>query len=169
MKKLLLIMAVSACASVARAEYATYSYLARVDELGSDCTAATLSVYNAADNTVLSQNITSENFDTKGKAPSKSINFTSDETQPKTVYCIITTTTAEGDKTWKSADLAYSTDDSTTYYTPMYNPETYRQMSWTFGSNPTSNGWTVATVPEPTSGLLMLLGMAGLALRRRRA
>ena len=27
--------------------------------------------------------------------------------------------------------------------------------------------WTVA--PEPTSGLLMLLGMAGLALRRRRA
>jgi len=27
--------------------------------------------------------------------------------------------------------------------------------------------WTA--VPEPTSGLLMLLGMAGLALRRRRA
>ena len=31
-------------------------------------------------------------------------------------------------------------------------------------------GWTVTgAVPEPTSGLLMLLGMAGLALRRRRA
>ena len=30
-------------------------------------------------------------------------------------------------------------------------------------------GWTVAAVPEPTSGLLMLLGFAGLALRRRRA
>ena len=30
-------------------------------------------------------------------------------------------------------------------------------------------GWTVAPVPEPTSGLLMLLGMAGLALRRKRA
>jgi hypothetical protein len=32
----------------------------------------------------------------------------------------------------------------------------------------TSGGYTVA-VPEPTSGLLMLVGLAGLALRRRRA
>ena len=30
-------------------------------------------------------------------------------------------------------------------------------------------GWTSSAVPEPTSGLLMLLGVAGLALRRRRA
>lgn len=35
----------------------------------------------------------------------------------------------------------------------------------------TQGGYTVAaaSVPEPTSGLLILLGMAGLALRRRRA
>jgi len=32
----------------------------------------------------------------------------------------------------------------------------------------TSAGW-YSSVPEPTSGLLLLLGMAGLALRRRRA
>ena len=33
----------------------------------------------------------------------------------------------------------------------------------------TSVAWASTAVPEPTSGLLMLLGMAGLALRRRRA
>lgn len=37
------------------------------------------------------------------------------------------------------------------------------------GDFSTSPAWQPAGVPEPTSGLLMLLGVAGLALRRRRA
>ena len=38
------------------------------------------------------------------------------------------------------------------------------------GSGAAITGWTSAqAVPEPTSGLLLLLGMAGLALRRKRA
>ena len=41
----------------------------------------------------------------------------------------------------------------------------FKAGSATFGSS----GWYTQSVPEPTSGLLILLGMAGLALRRRRA
>ena len=32
-----------------------------------------------------------------------------------------------------------------------------------------ATAWSTAAVPEPTSGLLMLLGLAGLALKRKRA
>lgn len=40
----------------------------------------------------------------------------------------------------------------------------------TWDSTTYSSGtWTAASVPEPTSGLLMLLGMAGLVLKRKRA
>lgn len=44
-------------------------------------------------------------------------------------------------------------------------------VSWASDAYSQSNWHAVSTssVPEPTSGLLMLLGMAGLALRRRRA
>ena len=41
-------------------------------------------------------------------------------------------------------------------------------LSMTFGSL-ASNTWNSMAVPEPTSGLLMLVGLAALALRRRRS
>ena len=45
---------------------------------------------------------------------------------------------------------------------------TSQNASFMFGSQ-ASQTWYAVAVPEPTSGLLMLLGMAGLALRRKRA
>ena len=44
-------------------------------------------------------------------------------------------------------------------------------IDWSGTAYVTSGGYTVAVgaVPEPTSGLLLLLGMAGLALKRKRA
>lgn len=68
--------------------------------------------------------------------------------------------------------------DSTQYYvTAAKNLGTSAgdsNASIAFGTQKTLSqnaaNWTaIETIPEPTSGLLMLLGMAGLALRRRRA
>jgi hypothetical protein len=42
-------------------------------------------------------------------------------------------------------------------------------MSYTNLSANAQTAWTAVTVPEPTSGLLLLLGVAGLALKRKRA
>ena len=73
-------------------------------------------------------------------------------------------------------DTATITDESKYYIT---NTKDFTTMAGTssasvgFMSQKTASqaaaGWTTVTVPEPTSGLLMFLGMAGLALRRRRA
>ena len=63
---------------------------------------------------------------------------------------------------------------NTKYYFTTSEATTY-SINLTGGAGLTSSGhgtWSAGdwkAVPEPTSGLLMLLGMAGLALRRRRA
>ena len=60
-----------------------------------------------------------------------------------------------------------------TAYAMMSDPnKEYSSMAAKFTTSATfsaSTPWVSTSVPEPTSGLLMLLGVAGLALRRRRA
>lgn len=41
-------------------------------------------------------------------------------------------------------------------------------ISWV-GTNAAQGSWSPINVPEPTSGLLLLIGMSGLALKRKRA
>lgn len=66
------------------------------------------------------------------------------------------------------ADSAVSWTAATDVSGSFYEPPA---SGTAFGLNAASfaNSGTIAGVPEPTSGLLMLVGLAGLALRRRRA
>ena len=74
-------------------------------------------------------------------------------------------------------DTATVTDSSKFYLTATKSLSTYSGADDTVGvkwssqatASKAATGWASASVPEPTSGLLMLLGMAGLALRRKRA
>ena len=78
-------------------------------------------------------------------------------------------------------DTTQITDESKYYTTTVKNFDSLSgtetaSVLWAGQSSRISSvGWTPAAtgggenVPEPTSGLLMLLGMAGLALRRKRA
>ena len=50
-----------------------------------------------------------------------------------------------------------------------YDYEAGNPSPGTYTFTSVANSGTIASVPEPTSGLLMLVGLAGLALRRRRA
>ena len=74
-----------------------------------------------------------------------------------------------GDKMYVSATTDVTYDALTTEGSALFSTSLSSSSKTTFQA---ADGYSAAgwyAVPEPTSGLLMLLGMAGLALRRKRA
>ena len=66
---------------------------------------------------------------------------------------------------------AYYMGNVVTATTPTTGNAKFENLAKTYGGTASdgSLAWSTASVPEPTSGLLLLLGMAGLALKRKRA
>lgn len=79
------------------------------------------------------------------------------------VFVVVDGAVAEGSKYWVVNDY---TVQAANVFEP---PATGTKATIVFATQGTAGSGTFTAAPEPTSGLLMLLGMAGLALRRRRA
>ena len=98
---------------------------------------------------------------TRGALAGTTEGFTKTDAVSTLAFVIVDGDVAEGSKYW----VLNAVDVKTYVYEGTDIPT---KFSFAIDANVASTGKFTA-VPEPTSGLLMLLGMAGLALRRRRA
>ena len=166
MKKLIIIATVALMASVSSAASFAWKTSGIKGVEGSDLFtgSAILTAYAAGTDTVIG---TWEQTITDGKVAGSSSGYTisSDDFVGGSKYdfIFVATTTFEG----KEYEYVSTTKAGVTAQATSTPSLSWFATNHTTGENINANGW--AAVPEPTSGLLMLVGLAGLALRRRRA
>ena len=78
-----------------------------------------------------------------------------------TVYSLVLFKYNDGTTDYLLANKATATIDS------LGSAKTFTNLATADGNALGATGWSTTSVPEPTSGLLLLLGMAGLALKRK--
>ena len=168
MKKILA-LAILAIAGFAHAASIDWKYTGTADDVGK-----TVYLFTSA---------VSDKYDTFGDLGAKSFTdgiVTSKKVGPKTSY-LVATQSADSETLLKSTDTLYAviisgadakdyrygtiSTDGLVY--DLSQQETSLGVLDVQGSVFTSAGTIGQAVPEPTSGLLLLLGMAGLALRRK--
>lgn len=183
MKKLMFILAAVAMATVAQAASVSWSTVAMYNSDGAKVAdTATVYVYlmDADAYNGLSDIWGTYGSDVKAGGTGADASKTSGKFTHKATNIYAPNGTATANTTYYAAIIAtYGTGDDMKYYAEKASVTTGEDGEglYQFGlgkldsATAAASAWTSAgsSVPEPTSGLLMLVGLAGLALRRRRA
>ena len=174
MKKIMFTIAAIATATVVNAAACAWSGAGVALQTGDVATQYTMYLLDAS----VTDAATMSAYLAKGDT-----SYIADATVQTTTGIAVGTTAAR----WNTTFGDFTAEESFTFYTVIFNDaldkaDSYMitaektakapssgSMAMAFGTQ-ASNTWNeMAAVPEPTSGLLLLLGMAGLALRRKRA
>ena len=118
-----------------------------------------VSSYSASD---LYKKYATESASATASSTGNNVTATTDATVGTDYYAVVIYSYT--DKTYGDMYIATTATIAGTLIDNASNAYSVDQIGSSAGS---SGGWTA--VPEPTSGLLMLVGLAGLALRRKRA